>query len=229
MIYLFISVLAVSCSKASPPPSSVGSQDQLDLSSEILDGPPTLTAPETQTPTVSMKPSKAETQSLESRLSPASSLGGQDRRLVLKPFSVISASDFVAGALIDDSLEPGLAKTLRVLKASLSTGTLPFEVFGARASSIARIMYDQESLEGIYTARCAKPEKQSEDVASVVLRVFAHRDGETVLESKDVRSAMGLAILARNEDGIWLIEHFELDCEALKTPIARSKPWDPFD
>ncbi|MDX9898332.1 MAG: hypothetical protein RBT62_05395 [Spirochaetia bacterium] len=221
LTFLVIAALAMSCQKAPDKNREVPA----DPATTAPETSPRSIAPESALPSVAMKPKTVVKQDTEPRASPASSLGGQDRRLILKPFAVIGSSDFELGALVDDSLEPGLRQIVKTLETSLSTGTLPIDVFAASASTISLIMYDKDSLEGIYKVRCAQPVMQSPNVASLALRAFARLPGDDRLEG----SAMGLAIIVRAEDGLWLIEHFELDLAALKTSNARNKPWDPFD
>lgn len=235
---LVITVLGVSCLKAPSPKPESGQQNPVitsmghkaasqQLDSQAIPAPPS--GSETQASPVAMKPSTSGTAASGSKPNPATSLGGHDRRLLLKPFKAIASYDFEAGPVVDESLEPELIQTIRTLETSLSKGTIPLEAFDPRTRKLASIMYDDEALDGVFRARCAQVTRQSSEIASVGLRVFARRQDDDASGSIGDRSALGLAIMTRNKDGAWLIEHFELDYEALHTAVPRSTPWDPFD
>jgi len=159
--------------------------------------------------------------------SPASSLGGHDRNLVLRPLHPVAAADFELGALVPgDSVssgdgEPALLEALGALAAELAAGRIPYERLTETAAGVARVRHGDGAFDGVYAARVAAPALQRDGTASAGLRLFAERSG--------VRSsALGLAILAEDEAGAWIIEHFELDAEALDDPGTRPEPWDPY-
>lgn len=202
--------------------------------------PPAKPVPEASTPAprplksttpVQLKPA-AKPKLVVSMPPAASSLGGHDRHLVLRPLDQILASDFELGPLAYRLADPELVDVLESLQNGLKAAKLPFESFSDNAASIARIMVPEDMLQGITSVRFAAPRIETEGIASVHIRVFALRNGNSSIgsttEPPSRRAATGLAILVQEEAGTWQVEHFELDMEALATPMKRSQIWDPY-
>lgn len=192
-------------------------------------GPVTKQEPKTTAAApVPMKPvSKPET-AARGVASAASSLGGHDRHLVLRPLDAIPAEDFELGALASGSVDPGLRAALTALERGLVAGTLPYELFSTGAAAIARVVYAEPMSQGIRAARFSAPRTEPGGIASVGIRVFARRADESGAGSSYESAATGLAILAQADTGAWRVEHFELDIEALETPMKRMETWDPY-
>jgi len=161
------------------------------------------------------------------KATPASSLGGHDRHLVLGPFDAVAAADFELGVLASD-LPPGIDTVLRALETSLLEGKLPLDRFGEEAATVCRIVYDEAALRGITATRFSAPLSGTGGAETVRLRVFARRADDDGLEAATMRSAPGLVILEEHETGTWRIEHFEFDAGALAVPLARPEQWDPY-
>jgi len=176
---------------------------------------------------VPMKPA-AKPKGSTAVASPATSLGGHDRRLVQRPLDPVAAADFELGALASlgnivsgGDGDPALREALEALSSALAGGSLPLDRFTETAAGIARVRYGDGALHGAYAARLSAPALGRDGTASARLRLFAERSG--------VRSsALGLVILAADETGAWIVEHFELDTEALAGPVTRPEPWDPY-
>ncbi|OHD25247.1 MAG: hypothetical protein A2Y38_09055 [Spirochaetes bacterium GWB1_59_5] len=177
---------------------------------------------------IPMKPiSKPET-AAATTASAASSLGGHDRHFVLRPLDAILAEDFELGTLASNSVDPGLRTALETLERGLIAGTLPYELFSNGAAAITRVIYAEPMLRGIVAARFSAPRTEPGGIASIGIRVFARRASESGAGSSDKSTATGLALLAQADAGAWRVEHFELDVEALKTPLERIESWDPY-
>ncbi len=200
-------------------------------------------APEAKTaekPTpVTLKPA-SKPQPAVARASAASSLGGHDRHLVLKPLESILAADFELGVLASGRSNPDLWSALLALETGLVSAKLPYALFSDKAAALARIMYPEDVMQGITTVRFAAPHTQTGGAASVDIRVFARQIGTSSEKTGDrsgagtgaeppARStATGLVILAQGEAETWRVEHFELDIKALAEPMERSERWDPY-
>ncbi len=183
--------------------------------------------------TVPMEPA-AKPKGSTAVASPATSLGGHDRRLVRRPLDPIAAVDFELGALASPGGivsggdivsgrdgDPALHEALEALSSALAGGSLPLTRFSETAAGIARVRYGDGALHGAYAARLSAPALGRDGTASARLRLFAERSGAR-------SSALGLVILTADGAGAWTVEHFELDTEALAVPGTRPEPWDPY-
>jgi hypothetical protein len=156
------------------------------------------------------------------KVGPATSLGGADRHLVMRPFDARPAADFSIGPLVGAATDPGLLEALRALERGLREGELPLDRFSEGAAAISAVRFRESDLSGIRAIRFSIAGSTVRGTATVRVRALTE-PGSTVSGS-----ALGLAILTQNESGAWRIEHFELDTEALKLPSERKDPWDPY-
>ncbi|PKL25580.1 MAG: hypothetical protein CVV47_05860 [Spirochaetae bacterium HGW-Spirochaetae-3] len=138
-----------------------------------------------------------------------------------RPLDPVTAADFELGDLVSGGEAPELLEALGSIAAGLAEGRLPYDRFSAAAAEIARVRYGEKAFEGSYAARVSAPTLERDGTASARLRVFATRSGVG-------SSALGLAILSRGETGEWIVEHFELDTDALNNPETRPGTWDPY-
>jgi len=175
--------------------------------------------PEPEAATVAMKPSAPKAP--QQRPLAASTLGGHDRHLMLRPFDLKKPSDFELGPLSGprDAARPGAAATIEALKAGLRSGALPLELFTPDAARIAGTLYGKDSLAGIREVRVAEPEAAPGASYSARFRVLAELGGAW---------APGLVLMSEGEGGSYRIEHFELDTAALASSGTRDAPWDPY-
>jgi len=229
-----LGTLVSACVRPPPPLSSLpaaalppATQSAADVASRE--------EPTEQTAPVTLKPaSKPKIATVKA--SAASSLGGHDRHLVLRPLDRVLAADFELGILMDERTDPDLWTTLKSLEIGLVSEKLPYELFSNNASALARIIYPKERLQGITAVRFAAPRAGTGSTASIGIRIFTRRSTMTSGETSNrsgiglpVRSsATGLVILVQGTAGSWNVEHFELDLGALAIPMERSDIWDPY-
>jgi len=244
--------LASACARPAPAPAPPASLDSavpaptiptqtpaaLPAARHDSDVAPAAEPAETQPP-ITLKPA-TKPKPAATKASAASSLGGHDRHLVLKPLEPILAADFELGALASGRSDPSLWSALLALEARLVSAKLPYERFSDKAATLARIIYPEDVMQGITTVRFAAPRIQTGGVTSVAIRVIARQDGtptdktdrssgeEPSIEQPARSSATGLVILAQGEADTWRVEHFELDIAALTQPMDRPKRWDPY-
>ncbi|HOZ71404.1 MAG TPA: hypothetical protein PK179_02720 [Spirochaetales bacterium] len=166
-----------------------------------------------------------ETDAKASKAVVSSNLAGVDRRLVERPFDALAAGDFELGELYGSGASApanaALSVALLELERSLLEGEPPYGSMGAEASALARARFGDAFPLSFARVRFARPVVGPALVASVPFRAFADDSG--------ARAIIGLAILAADDDGTWVIEHLELDPEALEDGASRSEPWDPYD
>ncbi len=166
-----------------------------------------------------------ETDAKASKAIVSSNLAGVDRRLVERPFDALAAGDFELGELYGSGASApanaALSVALLELERSLLEGEPPYGSMGAEASALARARFGDAFPLSFARVRFARPVVGPALVASVPFRAFADDSG--------ARAIIGLAILAADDDGTWVIEHLELDPEALEDGASRSEPWDPYD
>ena len=163
----------------------------------------------------------------------AASLAGFDRHLVARPFDAFTAADFELWLLAPGSLDAGLSETLSAIAAGLLAAKLPYDRFGGNAAQVARLLLAEPlaSAPAIVSVRYSAPLISPDGTASVGIRVFslAGADGKDGAGHQTPRrSARGLAILGRDEQGGWLVEHLEIDLASLSISVARTLPWDPY-
>ena len=250
---VLIAALGSACVRPPPPPPGLppATLPAAGLSNDMENGPSggladgTPVAPEARIPPgeqpadgvapIALKP-VSRPKTAVTKASAASSLGGHDRHLVLRPLDTVLAADFELGALAPDDIEPGLRTALGALENGLVSAELPFELFSDNAAAISRLLYTADTLQGIKTARFSAPRTGTGGIASIGIRVFARRGDKSSSDSGNNSSSMfpgtgaatGLVILSQDESGSWRIEHFELDMVALTLPVERSETWDPY-
>lgn len=230
-----LAVSASACVRPSPPPSG-----QSQAGSPVAATPaaprtvPGTAPPEANVVTpapVTLKPA-AKPETPAAKASPASSLGGHDRHLVLKPLEPVLAADFELGALAAMRADSALGAAIDALEGGLVSAKLPYEIFSDKAAAIASVVYPESALQGITAARFSAPRIDAGSVASIGIRVFARRDDEagvsSVMERSVKSAATGLVILTQKDTGTWRVDHFELDLESLARPMGRPEMWDPY-
>lgn len=154
----------------------------------------------------------------------SASLAGSDRRLVERPFDAAPAGDFELGELYGPgSGEPADAardEAMLELERGLLSGEPPYGSMGPEAAALARARFGDAFPLRFARVRFATPVVGPGPVASVRFRAFADDSGS--------RAIVGLAIIAPGDDGEWIIEHLELDPDAIEGASPRSEPWDPY-
>lgn len=216
--------LTSACVRPLPPPPGLPPADPPSAPLPVA-GTAQRTEPFGTTSPVTLKPT-TKPKSAAPAAAAASSLGGHDRHLVLRPLDPILAADFELGALAGERINPALRTVLEAIEIGLMSTKLPYDLFSDKAAAVARIIYPEGMLQGITTVRFAEPRTETGGIASVGIRILALRNSTSSDEAR--YSATGLAILAQGEAGIWKVEHFELDLEALAIPLERSEIWDPY-
>jgi hypothetical protein len=146
----------------------------------------------------------------------ASSLAGHDRFLVLGDGPRIPAADFLVGALASADEDVRLAP-FALLRAGLGKLELDPKAFGRNSWRVTSLVFGEaySKAKAIEELRLGMP-RMVEGGIALRFRLYG-----------DQLSALGDAILHSDEGGAWLIEHFELDREALSRPRRRFERWEP--
>jgi len=167
-----------------------------------------------------MKPSAKATPAIKAPA--ASNLAGIDRHLTYRPFDTIDAGDFVLGALVERSNDRSLDAVLDATAAALVMGTLPYDRLDDDTATVARALYEQplKTAGPILSVRFARRQPVPGGGVAIGFRILA----ETPLHS-----SQGLLLADQGTGGAWMIEHLELDLEALRADRVRDHPWDPYD
>jgi hypothetical protein len=146
----------------------------------------------------------------------ASSLAGHDRFLVLGDGPRVPAADFLLGALSSTDEDERLAP-FALLRSGIGKLELDPKAFSRNSWLVTSLVFSEaySGAKSIEELRLGMP-RMVEGGLALRFRLY----GEQL-------SALGDAILHRTADGGWLIEHFELDREALSVPRRRFERWEP--
>ena len=89
-------------------------------------------------------------------------------------------------------------------------------------ATVARALYEQplKAAAPILSVRFAR--RQPVPGGSVAI-------GFRILADTPLHSSQGLLLADRGTGGAWIIEHLELDLDALRTDRVRDHHWDPYD
>jgi len=227
-----LAVALLSCPKpAAPTPNAPSASTVSPAISETVAKTEKPAASETGTGTstgtgtaLPMKAVASEEVAKPVKTAPASSLGGQDRHLVTRPFDSVHASDFELGILSSPPLQQGLSEVLGVLASDLMQGTLPLDIFEEGMAAVSRLLYLEALVQAprIDEIRFQKPATEPGGVISVALRLISRHGGVR-------HTGLGLVLLSQAETGVWRIEHLELDLGALEMATATDEgAWDPY-
>ncbi len=145
----------------------------------------------------------------------APSLAGHDRFLALGEGPPIPAADFLIGPLAmgaDERLAP-----MALLRGGIDKRELDPKAFAGSSWRISSLVFGDAYAKAkpIQELRIGLP-RASEGGLALAFRLLG---GEL--------SATGQAILHSDADGVWRIEHFELDKDALSSPRQELRGWEP--
>lgn len=148
-----------------------------------------------------------------------SNLKGNDRRLLLKPLNKQYANDFILGQT--GPFDSKLATVLENLRTSLLKASMDYSYFTENCAALSRLLYKDGFLDGIYELRFGQAKEAPGSSYSLNFRVF--------LKKNDILSvSTGTVLLVKIEDGVWRIQHFELDIPPLSAPRPKTELWDPY-
>jgi len=128
----------------------------------------------------------------------------------------IPASDFLIGALSASEADERLAP-FTLLRAGMAEQSLDPKAFSPGIGRIAALVFGEAY-------------SKAKAVEELRLGLPRAADGGLALRFRFLGaevSALGEAILQSDAGGNWLIEHFELDRDALSLPRQRVEDWEP--
>ncbi|MBN2875206.1 MAG: hypothetical protein JXM71_08925 [Spirochaetales bacterium] len=159
---------------------------------------------------------------------PSSSLAGHDRFLIHRPFDAVPAADFEIGTLSSLPANQQLSTTLSKIREGFMKGSLPYDIFSPDMAAISRLLYDEPAGPPLVVRDVRFGESQAVPggAMSVPLRLLASVGDAQ--EAAVPRAATGLILLSPGDKGAWVVEHLELDIEALLREYADWGSWDPY-
>lgn len=146
----------------------------------------------------------------------APSLAGHDRFLALGEGRPIPAADFLIGPLASSVADERMAP-MELLRGGIAKRELDPKAFTGASWRISSLVFGPaySRAKPVQELRVGRP-KASEGSLALAFRLLG-----------DELSATGQAILHSDAGGYWLIEHFELDTDALSSPRQALEGWEP--
>ncbi len=147
----------------------------------------------------------------------AASLAGHDRFLTLKPFIHVGAHDFSIGLLDTSTLPKEARKILEGLRSSLLNRELQASLFTPLAAQLALTAFGPALADSPQATdiRFGAPSSHAGGYF-LSFRMFAPE-----------LSAIGELAIFTQPDGTWLLDHLELDTDALTNGYSPEDNWSP--